>query len=368
MVKMVDVGNEIIDEDEEETEDRTADNESPSTNQHLELLPLENFKSPVWNHFGFPAKDGRFVDDKGKRKSVCCKLCGRYLPYKGNTTNMASHLQHHHSSVYRSVYPAGSSSGTTKWPLPHGQTSIEGSMKNLQPLSRDSQRWKTLTKSVCYCITKDMLPLDTINDPGFRHMLHTFEPSYTPPDRSTLSRHYVPELYEREKARVSTLMAKHMDHFAVTTDAWSSRANHSYICLTVHYISKDWDICSHMLETAETSEDHTGVNLATGLTESFGRWSLSTVDISAVVSDSAANIVLAVDILKLPRLACLSHVLHLAVQKALVVPEIVKAIARAKRLVGHFRHSVKSTNILRQKQRDLKFSEDKLKQVCKILL
>ena len=61
MVKMVDVGNEIIDEDEEETEDRTADNESPSTNQHLELLPLENFKSPVWNHFGFPAKDGRIL-------------------------------------------------------------------------------------------------------------------------------------------------------------------------------------------------------------------------------------------------------------------------------------------------------------------
>ena len=61
MVKMVDVFNEIIDEDEEETEDRTADNESPSTNQHLELLPLENFKSPVWNHFGFPAKDGRLI-------------------------------------------------------------------------------------------------------------------------------------------------------------------------------------------------------------------------------------------------------------------------------------------------------------------
>ena len=38
---MADVGDE---------EDRTEDNESPSTNQHLELLPLEKFKSPVWNH------------------------------------------------------------------------------------------------------------------------------------------------------------------------------------------------------------------------------------------------------------------------------------------------------------------------------
>ena len=71
VAKMADVGDEeIIDEDEEETEDRTADNESPSTNQHLELLPLENFKSPIWNHFGFPAKDGRFVDEKGKRKHL----------------------------------------------------------------------------------------------------------------------------------------------------------------------------------------------------------------------------------------------------------------------------------------------------------
>ena len=30
-----------------------------------ELLPLEGYKSVAWNHFGFSAKDGRFVESEG---------------------------------------------------------------------------------------------------------------------------------------------------------------------------------------------------------------------------------------------------------------------------------------------------------------
>ena len=49
-------------------------------------------------------------------------------------------------------------------------------MKKLVSILCSSVRWKALTDSVCHCIAKDMLPVDTINDPGFRQMLHTIEP------------------------------------------------------------------------------------------------------------------------------------------------------------------------------------------------
>ena len=41
-----------------------------------EFLPLEKAKSIVWNHFGFPARSGKFIQkDKCLQKEVYCKLC-----------------------------------------------------------------------------------------------------------------------------------------------------------------------------------------------------------------------------------------------------------------------------------------------------
>ena len=41
----------------------------------------------------------------------------------------------------------------------------------------------------------DALSSDTVNDLGFRHIVKTFEPHYTPPDRKTISTHYMQDLY-----------------------------------------------------------------------------------------------------------------------------------------------------------------------------
>lgn len=40
-----------------------------------ELLPLEGDVSTVWKYFGFPARNGKFLEpDKKKRKQVHCKI------------------------------------------------------------------------------------------------------------------------------------------------------------------------------------------------------------------------------------------------------------------------------------------------------
>ena len=67
-------------------------------------------------------------------------------------------------------------------------------------------------------------------------------------------------------------MSSDLQAYAITTDGWSSRANHSYIALTVHYIDLEWRRCSHMLETAECSADHTAINLASSLEATLSHW------------------------------------------------------------------------------------------------
>ena len=130
------------------------------------------------------------------------------------------------------------------------QPTIIESFKSQASLLHTSHRWKSITDSVCYFIAKDMMPYDSVNAAGFRHMLHEIEPRYVPPDRKSIATNYMLQLYEREKARVQQQISG-ISHFAITTDIWTSRARHSYIGMTMHYVSEAFELQSHMLGTSE---------------------------------------------------------------------------------------------------------------------
>jgi hypothetical protein len=266
---------------------------------------------------------------------------------------MLVHLQYNHRQEYNEVKATDSGvSGVTKVSQ---QPTITKVFEQLTPISKDSSQWQMLTKSVCYCIAKDMLPLSSVNDPGFKHMLKTFEPRYIPPERSALTRHFMLKLYEEEKTTVEKAIAKDMTYFAVTCDGWSSRASHSYTAVTLHYIDSNWQMRDHLLEVAASAQ--TAQNLATGLEDVFSRWKLPISRLGGMTTDNARNTISALDSLEWSHLGCFAHTIQLGVHKAMEVPEVAKALGRARRLVGHFHHSVRSTNILRQKQKDLHHPE-----------
>ena len=128
-----------------------------------ELLPLEGAISGIWCFFGFPAKDGQFVEkDKKKRNKVTCKLCIQVLKYASNTTNMPFHLQTHHHREYAAMEsqerarPASSGSSTSAGSS-HMQPTLVEPFKAQTLLSHTSHRWKGITDSVCYFL-HDALP------------------------------------------------------------------------------------------------------------------------------------------------------------------------------------------------------------------
>ena len=190
-----------------------------------------------------------------------------------------------------------------------------------------------------------MFPVNTVSDDGFRHMIQKFDPRYIPPDRTTFARNHIPALYEREKARVKKEVSSELQYFAVTTDGWTSRANCSYVSLTVHYINKSWEMCYHLLETAESTEDHTASSLAAAMKVALERWELKPERLSVAVTDNARNISLAIEQLNKLHVGCFAHTLQLGVQKAMELPEMAKVLGRAKILVSHFNHSCKSSNL-----------------------
>ena len=86
----------------------------------------------------------------------------------------------------------------SKEELTRAQQKLPALFEVQKPLTKNNPRWKKLTDSICYFLAKDMMPFDTVNNPGFRH-IKTFKPRYTPPDRKTIS---TQDLYQKEKRRV----------------------------------------------------------------------------------------------------------------------------------------------------------------------
>ena len=316
--------------------------------RNVDLLPLEGAQSGIWSYFGFPAKDGKFVEpEKKKRTSVHCKLCAKVLQYARNTTNLRYHLEHHHRAEFRALQTAAEGSkGATKKQAAAGQLSVAAAFQGATPLVRSSPRWNRLTEAVCYFVAKGTQPMDTVNDTGFRKMIHEFEPRYTPPDRKTISNHYLLLMFETEKQRIRTAVGS-AEYYSVTTDLWTSWAKHAYTGLTVHDMSGDFSLRNHLLETKEFPDTHTANNIAEELETILQEWNLPQDKLCAVTTDNGTNIVLAADILGWQRMPCFSHTLQLAVEKAMSLPDVSRALARCRCLVSHFNHSSKSTYLLK---------------------
>ena len=89
--------------------------------------------------------------------------------------------------------------------------------------------------------------------------------------------------------------------------------------------------------------------------------------LSGCTSDNANNIVSAMRIFEWAHFRCFGHTLQLGVKEAMEIPQVSRAIGRAKWLVSHFHHLPKSTYVFRQKQSHLKRDQLSLVQVCEYM-
>ena len=81
-----------------------ADDTSELTDDDVELIPLERCTSKIWKYFGFPGKDGQYLErDKRKCNEVACCVCSKRFKYCGNTSNMRLHLSTAHPSDFASM-------------------------------------------------------------------------------------------------------------------------------------------------------------------------------------------------------------------------------------------------------------------------
>ncbi|KAK0132110.1 Zinc finger BED domain-containing protein 1 [Merluccius polli] len=158
-----------------------------------------------------------------------------------------------------------------------------------------------------------MAPIYTVEKRGFCELVQTLDPRYEMPSRKHLNKVVLPALYDECRAKVEEEIHKGM-FYATTTDMWSSRTTHPYMSLTIHFIDQAWNLRSRCLQTSYFPEDHTGQEIARGLSEALESWGLNQDHLICVTTDNASNNILALELMnETTRLQCFGHRLHLAI-------------------------------------------------------
>ena len=142
------------------------------------------------------------------------------------------------------------------WPRP-------GSGGSVHPSRISGQGWETMQG--------DLRPYSVVDNEGFRQLLNECEPRYTIPTRRFITETAVPQLYADVKHQVTEAISS-ANRAAITCDAWTSRATQSYVTLTGHHSSPDWEMVSHVLQTRAMLESHTGANIADLLRDVVHEW------------------------------------------------------------------------------------------------
>ena len=257
--------------------------------------------------------------------------------------------------------PAGNDRAKTQQPLQ--QSSLEATWDKTKLYSSSSHEYKDLTKSVTYCLAKDMLPVSTVDKPGFKAMLQKFNPRYQLPNHNHFTKVSIPELVAETKGYIEKeIVNGEVEYFSATTDLWTSAAGDPYITYTCHFIDQQWELKSYCLQTPYLPQDHNATNIKEVLTETLELWKLETAKLVGITTDSGSNIKLACELLNWRRLSCFGHYLNLAVEKGLNDTRIQRALRICRGVVAAFSRSWKKwcDLVASQEQKNLPIHKLKL--------
>ena len=358
---------------------------------HCKIKMNRRNRSAVWQHF---SKTSEF--------SAKCLICKNEFKCRNNTSNLRDHLKRRHftisqqtdnteimnvddpsensqcdhhqpstsTSVSCAVFPGqsatssvpsvvtpGCSDGSLTSKRASQQLTLQKSFK-FGELPRE--KIKKLDLLVAKMVAEDLQPLSIVENKGFIKLLNELEPRYTMPSRRHLIRTILPGIYESSKEAIQKNL--HLTSYvSLTTDIWTSLNTTSFITVTAHFFNSEHILQSNVLATTELVTNHTAIYLGNVLKRILEEWHIMD-KVVACVTDSGANIKAAVNILGIPHLPCIAHLLNLVVQNAVTNTQNFDSLLKACRtLVTYFKSSVAAVDKLRSIEAQMGVTEYKLK-------
>ena len=185
--------------------------------------------------------------------------------------------------------------------------------KELQPAQKaDQVKGEAL---LVHWISKSLRPFTIVEDAGFRDMvdfLCNLNRKFSVPGRNKLRGQLV--LYgELVREKMKQKIEDEVTYFSGTTDIWSSRTMESFMAITLHAVSKDFEMINMTLEVDPLKGKHTGQFIKQRMEESFEKWGIQKDKLVLMLRDNASNAIKACDEWGIESFGCIGHTLHLIV-------------------------------------------------------
>ena len=144
--------------------------------------------------------------------------------------------------------------------------------------------------SVTYFLAKDILSLFSVEKPGFKKLVATFDEWYDPAGRKYFFNTAIPTLYNRTKDKVVAEISKEdyslSDHGFVV-EPWNETIHKLYD----PFITTEWELKVICLQTLFLPEGHTGANIAGAMLTTHESWRLDQLKQTCLTTDSGSNII-----------------------------------------------------------------------------
>ncbi|XP_021702767.1 zinc finger BED domain-containing protein 1-like [Aedes aegypti] len=181
-------------------------------------------------------------------------------------------------------------------------------------------------------------PFSLVEEPGFKRFVESMDPRIIVKNKSTYTRSKCPQLLENVKQAVEKILQNDLpfcDGIAFTSDTWTSRSNDPFQSLTLHYVSKEFELKKFTVDCKSFRGRHTSEAIAKLCDEMIN--SIPGINSSAMkyaTTDSGANMLKAMSIANeiTDNLKCFDHILNTCVTKALEQNSLREVVGQCKNL------------------------------------
>ncbi|KAG0426906.1 hypothetical protein HPB47_025999 [Ixodes persulcatus] len=261
-------------------------------------------RNPIWNYF-LKIPPGT---------SARCIKCKAILKTPTGTTTLVSHLKRHPDAYQAYMEERQARKNTAKLQSPTASSNM--------------------TKMIANFIACGMHPYSVVEEGGFVDMSKKKE----------------------VKRKLQEIFSRGAECYSLTTDGWTSRANDSYVCLTVHVMDKDIGQHVHALACTEMGNSHTADNLVRFIESVIEEWELPASGNLPiyVITDNGRNFTSAVARSPWCGMQCFQHTLQLCVSDAKKeVAGFSELCAKARAIVGRYKRSAKARGRLMEIQKNM---------------
>ncbi|KAH9634304.1 hypothetical protein HF086_011564 [Spodoptera exigua] len=171
-----------------------------------------------------------------------------------------------------------------------------------------AQQQKLINSKLIKMIVKTYQPLSIVEEHDFVNFVEALNGDYKIPPREVITERVIPVLYDK-CLNNQKILVQEAESVCLTSELWTSTNNDTFMCISGHFINKDFQFKSTLLKCLHLSRTYTSVDLAIIFRFICLDWGIFN-KVNMCVTDNNRDIIEAVNSLGWDHCTCISQKLN----------------------------------------------------------